>query len=63
MADYATNGYADEDAAAEAILACFSDHNHYSNGTLACDLMLGGYSSTTTPGIVAQLVDILEGME
>ena len=56
-ADYAANGYASADAAAQAIIACFGDHNHYSNGTLARDLMLNGYGSTK--GIVAQLVDIL----
>lgn len=57
VADYATNGYASADAAAQAIIACFTDHNHYSNGTLACDLMLGGYDGTE--GIVAQLVSKL----
>jgi len=56
-ADYAANGYESADAAAQAIITCFTDHNHYSNGTLACDLMLNGYGSTK--GIVAQLVDIL----
>ena len=57
VADYATNGYSNANAAAQAIIACFTDHNHYSNGTLACDLMLGGYGSVK--GIVVQLVDIL----
>ena len=57
IADYAAHGYASEDAAAQAIIQCFTDHNHYSNGTLACDLMLGGYGQVK--GIVAQLVDIL----
>ena len=58
-ADYAANGYANANAAAQAIIACFSDHNHYSNNTLACDLMLNGYETTAAKGIVAQLVDIL----
>ncbi len=58
-ADYAANGYATADAAAQAIIQCFTDHNHYSNGSLACKLMLEGYSTTTTPGIVAQLVTLL----
>lgn len=57
VADYAANGYASKDAAAQAIIACFTDHNHYSNGTLACDLMLNGYGEVK--GIVAQLVEIL----
>lgn len=57
VADYANNGYASKDAAAQAIIACFPDHNHYNNATLACDLMLNGYGSTK--GIVAQLKDIL----
>ena len=57
VADYANNGYASKDAAAQAIIACFPDHNHYNNATLACDLMLNGYGSTK--GIVAQLIDIL----
>lgn len=59
VADYAVNGYASADAAAQAIITCFTDHNHYSNGTLACDLMLGGYG--TVKGIVDQLTDILKG--
>ena len=58
VADYAKNGYASADAAAQAIIACFTDHNHYSNGTLACDLMLNGYGDIK--GIVAQLIDILK---
>jgi len=58
--DYAANGYANANAAAQAIITCFTDHNHYSNGTLACDLMLNGYKTTDAKGIVAQLVDILK---
>ncbi|MBQ9356359.1 MAG: hypothetical protein IJT98_03610 [Prevotella sp.] len=59
VADYAANGYASADAAAQAIISCFTDHNHYSNGTLACDLMLGGYPTCEAKGIVDQLVDLL----
>ncbi len=59
--DYAANNYASADAAAQTIITCFTDHNHYSNGTLACDLMLNGYKTTATKGIVQQLVDILSG--
>ncbi len=61
VADYAANGHASADAAAQAIISCFTDHNHYSNGTLACDLMLGGYSTCQSEGIVAQLVALLKG--
>ena len=57
VADYAKNGYASADAAAQAIITCFTDHNHYSNGTLAGDLMLNGYG--TVEGIVAQLTKLL----
>ncbi len=60
VADYAANGYADEDAAAQAIIDCFGDHNHYGNAgrsQLAGNLMLNGYG--TTPGIVSELVRIL----
>lgn len=32
VADYAKNGYENEDAAAKAIMDCFGDHNHYGNG-------------------------------
>lgn len=58
-ADYANNSYASADAAAQAIITCFTDHNHYSNGSLACDLMLNGYKTIDTKGIVQQLIDIL----
>ena len=60
VADYAKNGYENEDAAAKAIMDCFSDHNHYGNGgrsQLAGDLMLNGYG--TAPGIVSELVRVL----
>ena len=57
--DYAANSYSSADAAAQAIISCFTDHNHYSNGTLACDLMLNGYKTTETKGIVQQIIDIL----
>lgn len=55
--DYKKNGYESRDAAAQAIITCFTDHNHYSNGSLACELMLGGYGDV--PGIVKQLTEIL----
>ena len=57
VADYAGNGYSSADAAAQAIIQCFADHNHYSNSPLACQLMLNGYN--TIPGIVEQLVRLL----
>ena len=57
VADYAANGYADADAAAQAIINCFTDHNHYSNGSIARDLMLNGYGDVK--GTVEQIVDIL----
>ena len=62
-ADYATNGYASAGAAAQAIISCFTDHNHYSNGSLACKLMLEGYNTTATPGIVKQLTTLLSGAD
>lgn len=61
VADYAKNGYADENAAAQALIDCFGDHNHYGNAgrsQLAGDLMLNGYG--TTPGIVSELVRVLQ---
>lgn len=60
VADYAKNGYENEDAAAKAIMDCFGDHNHYGNGgrsQLVGDLMLNGYG--TAPGIVSELVRVL----
>lgn len=60
VADYAKHGYTDENAAAQAIIDCFGDHNHYGNAgrsQLAGDLMLNGYG--TTPGIVSELVRVL----
>lgn len=54
--DYKKNGYESRDAAAQAIIACFSDHNHYSNSPLACDLMLNGYGRTD--GIVKQIMKL-----
>lgn len=60
VADYAKNGYENEDAAAKAIMDCFGDHNHYGNGgrsQLAGDLMLNGHG--TAPGIVSELVRVL----
>ncbi len=61
VSDYAKNGYANADAAAQAIISCFTDHNHYSNGTLACELMLKGYGDVK--GIVAQLVELLKASD
>ena len=60
VADYAKNGYENEDAAAKAIMDCFGDHNHYGNGgrsQLAGDLMLNGYG--TAPGIESELGRVL----
>lgn len=57
VADYAANGYSSKDEAAQAIISCFGDHNHYSNGVLACNLMLGGYGDVD--GIVDQFIDII----
>lgn len=60
-ADAAFNAYvaaaADPDAAAQEIISCFSDHNHYSNDDKARELMLNGYGDIK--GIVAQLVELL----
>ena len=67
VADYAANGHSSKDEAAQAIIACAGskgqgpDHNHYSNGTIACELMLNGYGDVK--GIVAQLVDILSAQQ
>lgn len=56
--DYQKNGYDSRDAAAQAIIACFTDHNHYSAAPLACDLMLNGYNGLA--GIVEQMVKMLK---
>ncbi len=60
-ADAAFNAYvadaADKDAAAQEIISCFSDHNHYSEGSKARDLMLNGYGDGK--GIVEQIIAIL----
>lgn len=56
--DFRKNGYESRDAAAKAIISCFTDHNHYSKDPLACELMLDGYGKT--PGIVAQIVALLK---
>ena len=58
-ADFAANNYATANDAAQKIIECFTDHNHYSNGTLACDLMLGGYNTCDAKGIVEQLTLLL----
>ncbi len=60
VADYAKNGYANEDDAANALISCFGDHNHYGNAgrsQLAGELMLNGYGNT--PGIVSELVRVI----
>lgn len=58
--DYAANSYADEDAAAQAIIKCFGDHNHYSNGPLAAELMIKGYGEgADAKGIVKSLYEII----
>lgn len=54
--DFKKNGHESRDAAAQAIISCFADHNHYNKGTLACELMLNGYKGI--PGIVSQLVKL-----
>ncbi|MDO5396860.1 MAG: InlB B-repeat-containing protein [bacterium] len=59
--DYAANGYESRDAAAQAIISCFGDHNHYSNGTIAAQLMIEGYKGT--PGIVSELIRIVSNTE
>lgn len=56
--DYASNGHDSEAEAAQAIIDCFGDHNHYSDGPLACQLMLEGYGEL--PGIVSTLTDIIK---
>lgn len=55
--DFAANNHASRDDAAKAIYSCFSDHNHYSNAPLACQLMINGYGDVK--GIAAQLLDIV----
>lgn len=55
--DYEAKGYASRAEAAQAIYSCFTDHNHYSAGTIACQLMINGYGGTK--GIVAQLYEIV----
>lgn len=61
-ADAAFNAYVaaaeDKDAAAAEIIACFSDHNHYSEGSKARELMLNGYGDVE--GTVAQLTKIVD---
>ena len=60
VTDYAANGYDSAEAAAQAIISCFRDHNHYDKDELACRLMLKGYPTCPKPGIVEQLVTLLE---
>lgn len=59
VADFKANGYASREEAAQAIIKCFKDHNHYNHGDLACHLMLYGYPSSSKPGIVEQIQSIL----
>lgn len=59
--DYAANGFESANAAAQDIIKCFSDHNHYSNGTIAAKLMIEGYGDgADAKGIVKSLVEILK---
>lgn len=58
VADYQKNGYETPDSAAQAIISCFPDHNHYSNAPLACELMLNGYNGI--PGIVEQIIKLVK---
>ena len=60
VTDYEANGYDSAEAAAQAIISCFRDHNHYDKGELACQLMLKGYPGCPAPGIVDQLITILK---
>lgn len=55
--DYEKNGYTCKEEAAQAIISCFPDHNHYNKGTVACELMLKGYGDV--PGIVSEMVRVL----
>lgn len=60
VTDYKANGYDSAEAAAQAIISCFRDHNHYDKGELACQLMLKGYPGCPAPGIVEQIVTLLK---
>ena len=60
VTDYAANGYDSAEAAAQAIISCFRDHNHYDKDELACQLMLKGYPGCPAPGIVEQLISLLD---
>ncbi len=60
VTDYAANGYDSAEAAAQAIISCFRDHNHYDKGELACQLMLKGYPGCPAPGIVEQIITLLK---
>ncbi len=55
VANYEAKGYETMDEAAQAIIDCFTDHNHYSG--LASELMIAGYGDVK--GIAAQLVDLI----
>lgn len=60
VADYKANGYESESAAAQAVMHCFRDHNHYDRDPLACMLMLKGYSTSSVPGIVQQIIELIK---
>ena len=60
VTDYAANGYDSPEAAAQAIISCFRDHNHYDKAELACQLMLKGYPTCPAPGIVEQIATLLK---
>ncbi len=76
MADDAFNAYvaegandAEKQARAQEIIACAGentapDHNHYSRGTIACQLMLNGHDPVGdlpgADGIVKKLVEIIQ---
>ena len=53
--DYEKNGYESIDAAAQAIISCFSDHNHYSG--LASQLMNDGYGDSK--GTVKTIIELV----
>ena len=62
VSDYEANGYDSAEAAAQAIISCFRDHNHYDKDELACQLMLKGYPGCPAPGIVEQLAALLDNL-
>ena len=60
VTDHAANGYDSAEDAAQAIISCFRDHNHYDKAELACQLMLKGYPASPAPGIVEQIATLLK---